>query len=1503
MLKFSLILLSFICPLVLSAQSLMHVRHYSAKDGLSQNTVTDFLQDDKGIVWMSTWNGLEKFDGYTFQNHKSYPTDSTRLEYNRIQQIAGSKNGNIWCITYNNLLYLFNTRTETFQDVFSAYPHLAHYGGVARLYKQPEGSAIWFENEAGDLYRIDEDRLGETDGIVRLPCHSCAQHGKKIYSVHRDSNGYEWILTERGAFVYNHPEIYTDIHLRFIKEADKNTYFITSGGELYEFIPKDGIRHISSPFDMKIVSGLVTIKSGRLLIADQEKVIVYDTRKKQFEQLYRQKTGSEPLYITAAYHSKQNVLWMLDGKRVLRMDLNDRTMNAYEDNLPGKDTFRHIHEDEFGGIWLMTRDGSFYTYHTAANRLEPAYHYTTGQREPYRTEGRAFLRDSHKNLWVSRKYGFDKIYFTHRNYDYLPIHNPTHSIARNPDNSAIRSLDKLATSAGQEVRGVFIDSQKRLWVASMDNRVEVYDGQGAYVGNLDPEGVLRKDRNVPFGKKVYTFYEDAEQRIWLGTRNDGLVVMTETGSGRFSLRSFRHDRQNPHSLSNDAVYSICHDTRNRIWIGTLGGGINLFAGTVDDPRFIHPGNRLKGYPADVCRKVRSLYCTRNGVMLAGTTEGLLSFSDQFLSPEDIAFYHNDCTDGLSNNDVMDVLESRNGKIYIAAYSGGICLADADSLLDTRIRFDYFNKKNGLPSDLPLSMLEDEEGNIWICFENYIGKYSPGEELFETYDSANLHTNLQITEARPAIDRQGAMYMGTKVGVLRLRLYDLKKSRFVPQIVYTGVDIQNSDGTAYTSNLAADSLVLGKRERNVTIAFAALDYTNSEAIQYAYRLTGINDQWRYIGENHSIGFANLPAGHYVLEVKSTNGDGVWQENITPLYIYIRPRFVETLWAWALYVFIAVLLILTTSGIIVYITNLKRKVYIEQQLTDLKLRFFTDISHELRTPLTLISGSVEEIVARGQLQESGTENMQVVRRNVNRMLRLVNQILDFRKIQGNKMKLNIEQGDVVALCRQVCENFSQVAHERSIDLRFISETQEMRCYTDTDKLEKMLFNLLSNAFKYTPDGKAIAVTVSKDAGCFSVCVRDEGKGIDLRKFDTLFERFETFGKIDPNRSSGIGLSLVKDYTDLMHGTVRAESTPGRGTAFTVTLPCTYEAYANDPRAEFILSDEVQFDDPSVVHAGAVQTAEVHSSAVYPDCEPADQERSILIIEDNDELRRFLSVILKDRYTVLEAANGKQGMEIVLKELPDLIVSDVMMPEMDGIELVEAVKANRDINHIPVILLSAKASVDDRVKGLEYGADDYIAKPFNSAYLKARIESLIKQRNSLAAYYLRQAPEVWNKKTYKTDRALDKSAGQRDKADDQLVRSGRQPDKPDNRQAEKLEEVLVTVPPSNDAFIRNVIRLVDESMQNPDFKIDDLAETLNMSRAVFYRKIKTFTGASPIDLVKEMRMKRALELLDADACSLSEVAYQSGFSSPQYFSRVFKEQMHCTPNEYKKRASINR
>ena len=933
--------------------------------------------------------------------------------------------------------------------------------------------------------------------------------------------------------------------------------------------------------------------------------------------------------------------------------------------------------------------------------------------------------------------------------------------------------------------------------------------------------------------------------------------------GKFTLHTFRHDKQDPYALSNDAIYSICRDTRNRIWIGTLGGGINLFSGTLDNPRFIHSENLMKGYPGDMCHKVRSLYCTRKGVVLAGTTEGLLSFSDDFQKPEDIEFFHNDCEDGLSNNDVMDVLESRDGKIYIAAYSGGICMADVDSLLNTRIRFHYLNMKNGLPSDLPQSMLEDGEGNIWICFENYISKYKADRKGFDTYDSANLHTDLQITEAHPAIDQQGAMYIGTNQGVLRLRLYDLKKSSFVPRIVYAGVDIQNSDGTVFNSVLAVDSLVLGKKERNVTIAFSALDYTNSEALQYAYRLKGISDQWGYIGENHSIGFANLPSGDFVLEVKSTNGDGVWCDNITPLYIHIQPRFTETAWAWVLYVLIAIILILTVSGIIVYITNLKRKVTLEQQLTDLKLRFFTDISHELRTPLTLISGSIEEIVERGQLQKSGTENMQVARRNVNRMLRLVNQILDFRKIQNKKMKMRVQQIDLIPFIRHIMESFNSLADEHQIDFSMDTKVSSLKIWADSDKLEKILFNLLSNAFKYTPQGKQIKVVVQEEEKDVILAVEDQGIGIAENKQKSLFVRFENL--VDKNlfnqASTGIGLSLVKELIDMHHGSISIRSKLGEGSCFSIRLQKGKEHF--DETVEFILSDYVVSD------TSPAYTGNQFSSLTGNEEENLNSEKeTILIVEDNQELRFFIRTIFAQYFNVIEAENGNIGLEKSKLYMPDIIISDVMMPEKDGIEMVRELREEMTTSHIPIVMLTAKSTIESKIEGMKLGADDYITKPFSAAYLKARIFNLLEQRKKLQALYCASL----------------------------LPASTEQP------LAGKKETTTPALSPNDRKFMDKVMETIEKHLDNGDLTVEDIAGEVNMSRSVFFKKLKTLTGLSPVEFLKEIRMKRAAQLIETEEYNMAQIAYMVGLNDSHYFSKCFKQQYGMTPTEYKESRKQN-
>ena len=826
---------------------------------------------------------------------------------------------------------------------------------------------------------------------------------------------------------------------------------------------------------------------------------------------------------------------------------------------------------------------------------------------------------------------------------------------------------------------------------------------------------------------------------------------------------------------------------------------------------------------------------------------MLACPSEFMKPEAIRFYHNICEErysSLSNNDVLNITQTRRGKLIVTTQSGGINILEGHGDLSEKLIFEHYNATIGQVSDLTLSTIEDKEGNIWVVSENKISKYDAEMNLL-----GELSDQILMAETKPVLLSSGKLFLGSLYGALCITPDELHKSDFVPPIVFSHLDI-------YLNNTSRRQDIYNHREvqylqadeRNFIITFAALDYVNSPAIKYAYRIKGLNDQWIDLGNNRSASLVNIPAGDYLFQVKSTNADGVWVDNVTSLSIHIAPVFGETIWAILLYTIIAVGIMLVVVYIVIRITNLQRRVDFEQQISNLKLRFFTDISHELRTPLTLITSPIDEVISNEKLSDVGMENMQVAKRNADRMLRLINQILDFRKIQNDKMKVLVEQVDVIPLILKIYGNFVPMAHTHRIDFRLICPLDTFVMYTDVDKLEKILFNLLSNAFKYTPDEKSIFLSVTCEKQILCLQVKDEGRGINAQKLNRLFTRFDTLDEANPNMSTGIGLSLVKELLNLLHGTVRVDSKLGEGSSFFVRLPGSRDTFDADANAEFILADGENSGSKTVVPDNLIEEEE-------------DKETRILIIEDNEELRHFICGVLAREYVVFEAGNGRQGLEMTLSELPDIVISDIMMPEMDGIEYLKQVKGNSDICHIPIILLSAKSSLNDQIQGLEYGADEYITKPFSSAYLKARVDSLLKQRQMLYDYYTSKMRE--------------------------------------EKDASFMEQLAPSTPQVthfDDDFICNILQSVEENIQNSEFRIDDLAEAMSMSRTVFYRKVKSLMGVSPVDFVKTMRIKRAVQLLEQDELTVSEVGYMSGFTTPQYFSRVFKEAMGCTPKEYK-------
>lgn len=578
----------------------------------------------------------------------------------------------------------------------------------------------------------------------------------------------------------------------------------------------------------------------------------------------------------------------------------------------------------------------------------------------------------------------------------------------------------------------------------------------------------------------------------------------------------------------------------------------------------------------------------------------------------------------------------------------------------------------------------------------------------------------------------------------------------------------------------------------------------------------------------------------------------------------PTFWETYWAWLFYVVIFIILTFTIVYILFYIYRLRHQVSIEQQLSNIKLRFFTDISHELRTPLTLISSPITELMEHETLSPTGRQHLVLMHKNTERMLRLVNQILDFRKIQNKKMKLLVEKADIRAQLERIMESFYLIASEKKINFQIQTNDNEIFAWIDRDKFEKIFFNLLSNAFKYTPTGKAITIKICVEPEDYVISVIDEGIGIDGKKRQKLFQRFETLAQhniLQP--SSGIGLSLVRELIELHHGSIEVKSELNKGSEFIVTLPLGQAKFQNDEYTEFILSDGEVSSPANTV----VTEEDLLLVTNEPHFDQNEDSFTILIVEDNKELCDFLYNILSGTYHVIRANNGQEGLERDQQDIPDLIISDVMMPVMDGLDMIKAIKNNNEICHIPIILLSAKSSLDDRIAGLEQGIDDYITKPFSATYLKTRILSLLQQRKQLQERYLSQL-------------SLSK---------EQNVDSTHPvPAKPQ-------------FTPYDEQFMKEVMNYMEEQMGNDELTVEDFAEKLCLSRTIFYRKLRSIVGLAPIDFIRDMRIKRAGQLIESGEFNFSQIAYMVGFNDPKYFSKCFKKQMGMSPTEYKEQAKV--
>lgn len=758
-----------------------------------------------------------------------------------------------------------------------------------------------------------------------------------------------------------------------------------------------------------------------------------------------------------------------------------------------------------------------------------------------------------------------------------------------------------------------------------------------------------------------------------------------------------------------------------------------------------------------------------------------------------------------------------------------------------------------------NIITDQLGHIWISTNKRVIEYDPKNGGIMDYSTM---TDVMVNSFMPNSyykTRSGKILYGGNKGISVFTPYDHLSDN--PRRIRTMVSDVKIDGVSslleknnQRFNLRSQIISLNAGDKNIEIDFSSLNYAFPDKIKYAYKMDGVDDDWVYVRGDRQFAFYNqLPKGKRTFYLKTTDVNGLWSNYIAEVQVFKQPAFYETLWAYLFYI------VFTLLCLYLFYHRMKRRIQLRhelriaqidkeksEELVQTKLRYFTNISHDLLTPLTIITCLIDDAE---MTNGSRISQLTMIRSNVNKLRRLLQQILDFRKVESGNMKLSVSKSDVISFIDDVCKiHFTPLMRKKNQTFTFLTEDRHLMAYFDRDKLDKIVSNLLSNAYKYTANGGNIKLIVDSywesENHHLRIQVVDTGEGIAPADLENVFKRFYTINKGDESESNGIGLSLTKDLVELHHGTINVESELGKGSTFTVDLPINKDSYQEDELiSEHISANGINTDL-------ILEKEALADSQVGEDTQIADVH--LLLVEDNEELLFLMEKILSKHYHVLIAKDGLEALNVIKDNEIDIIISDVMMPEMDGLEFCRALKSNLETSHIPIILLTAKNTVEDRIECYNAGADGYISKPFELKILEARINNFIMHKK--------------------------------------------------NKQEEFRSNVEVNIdslePSSIDKeFLDKVISVINSNMSEGDFDVVQLADALAVSKSSLYRKMKLATGLSPIEFIRNIRLKHGSQLLKDKSISVAEVAYECGFSNPKYFATCFKEEFGVTPKEYQK------
>ena len=1158
-------------------------------------------------------------------------------------------------------------------------------------------------------------------------------------------------------------------------------------------------------------------------------------------QHYSIKDGMSQNTVMAIMQDKQGFMWFGTWDGLNRFDgYVFETFKAMNNGVEAHVNNRVdlIYEDEAEQIWWTTYDGHYY-------RLDAARKVTTEQ--PYDSLPEGMLEkmsDAEKNTMVDRqgviwqtddtngilRYRFgqwkrftpplDSRYAGRLRQHFFLLEDSQGRTWVNPTGGGWSYYDYDKDELVYPIEGLtnmihtaYVDRDGLMWVATYDGGVDcinmeptpyqLHDLRRSPQDNGEVRAFARTKKGevltlIKSETNVYCALESSHGMLY-GTKGSGLIK-GELGKVR--------GEQIP--TSHPDIYDIEEGRDGTLYVATYGGGVNIIHWNGSHwmtPQVVGNGMKVR----DIEMVDETLWC--------GTTTGVLKVNLNTLESTVLPSY-----------DIRAIYYSHD-KLWIGSFGGGLMMLDPKDSKAQLTRIETFH-------DIILAMVGDGT-NLWFCSESDIAQLNLEKGELYYYDALEGEDNTYFTEAEALRTPDGKLLFGYSNGYCSFDPSRIRRMTSVPPLRITRIEVHDEE-------LSGDTITIDHGS-NITIEYAALDYIGAKKIVYSYKMDGIDKEWLHAKDIRRVTYNNLHHGSYIFHVRSTNREGGEVDNEKTLVILVKNPMWLNWWAILLYILGIILFIgLTIYAIAIY-NNLRQRVKVEQQVTDIKLRFFTNISHELRTPLTLIVAPIDNILQNERISQSVRSQLEIVQSNGQRMLRMVNQLLEFRKVQNQKMKLKLQQTMLSSLVEETSANFKKEAYEKHIQFEIENRAEDSTVWVDRQRMDTILWNLLSNAFKFTPAGKAIRVIIDSKPGFVTLAVQDEGIGIAPEKRSVLFERFSSNNELNNTgiTGTGIGMNLTKELVDLHHGYIEVESEVGKGTTITILLHTGKEHFGDD--VEFIAEEEM------VAPPTVAPTFEDKMEQLEGDAQ--DSARTILVVDDSVDMRNFLTNILSHDYHVLSASDGAEAEEIIRTKTVDMVVTDLMMPNVDGLELTQFIKRNKDYDFIPVILLTAKTAIESRLQAMEYGADDYVTKPFEPEYLRARIHNILVQRNQLEQSYR-----------------------------ERLMR---------------LEPQKADEPIPSDAFLAKLLDVMEKQMDNNTLTVDELVDEMGMGRTVFFNKLKSLTGLSPVEFIREMRIKRAAQLLEEQRYNITEVTYMVGMNDSRYFAKCFKNTYGVTPSEYRRAA----